>query len=141
MEQHLPTAQERPTEEWAIPLQALGVPPNQWPPAQTTLHVMARPYMAVELMDLVLQFRQKPRESVPMWLLLSCDMGAERVANGLEILKLASIITHPALRERLYAAVQHNEDNHPLIKWLMAAYHITWPNKTDIPLNIGLLVL
>ena len=29
------------------------LPPDQWPPAQTYLHVTACPYMATELMDLV----------------------------------------------------------------------------------------
>lgn len=45
------------------------MPPDQWTPAQTHSHVTARPYMATELMDPVQQFRQKPRESVPTWLL------------------------------------------------------------------------
>lgn len=90
-------------------------------------------------MDLVQCFRQKPRESVPAWLLRLYDMGAESVVvNGPEISKLASITTHLALRQRLYAAVQHNEENHSLIAWLMAACRVTWANKTDIPLNTGL---
>ena len=72
---------------------------------------------------------------MPAWLLRLYDMGAESVVvNGPEISKLASITTHPALRQRLYAAVQHNEENHSLITWLMA----TWTNKSDIPLNTGL---
>jgi len=58
--------------------------------------------------------------------------------NGLETSKFASITTHPALRQRLNAAVQYNEENHSLIKWLMAACHITWTDKSDIPLNTGL---
>lgn len=116
-----------------------GLPPDQWPPAQSTLRVTARPYTAAELMDLVQRFRQRPRESVPAWLLRLYDMGAESVVvNGPEISKLASITTHPALRQRLYAAVQHNEENHSLIAWLMAACRVTWANKTDIPLNTGL---
>ena len=62
------------------------MPPDQWPPAQSTLHVTARPYTAAELMDLVQRFRQKPRESVPAWLLRLYDMGAESVVvNGPEI--------------------------------------------------------
>ena len=66
-------------------------------------------------------------------------MGTESVVvNGPEISKLAFITTHPALRQRLYAAVQHNEENHSLTAWLMAACHITWTNKSDIPLNTGL---
>ena len=49
---------------------------------------------------------------MPAWLLRLYDMGAESVVvNGPEISKLASITTHPALRQRLYAAVQHNEEN------------------------------
>ena len=76
---------------------------------------------------------------MPAWLLRLYDMGAESVVvNGPEISKLASITTHPALRQRLYAAVQHNEENHSLITWLMAACRTTWPNKSDIPLNMGL---
>jgi len=45
-----------------------GVPPNQCPPAQTHLHVTSHPYTATELIDLVQQFQQKPRESIPAWL-------------------------------------------------------------------------
>ena len=66
-------------------------------------------------------------------------MGAESVVvNGTEISKLASITTHPALRQRLNAAVQYNEENHSLIKWLMAACCAAWTNKSDIPLNTSL---
>ena len=64
----------------------MGLPPDQWPPAQSTLHVTAHPYTAAELMDLVQRFRQKPRESVLAWLLRLYDMGAESVVvNGPEI--------------------------------------------------------
>ena len=66
-------------------------------------------------------------------------MGAESVVvNGSEISKLASITTHPALRQRLHAAVQHNEENHSLITLLMATCRATWRNKSEIPLNTGL---
>lgn len=72
-------------------------------------------------MDMVQWFRQKPRESVPAWLLWLWDMGAESVVvNGPEILKLASITTHPALKQILYTTVQHNEEIHSLIQQLMA---------------------
>jgi len=65
-------------------------------------------------------------------------MGAESVmVNGSEISKLTSITTHPALRQRIYA-VQHSEENHSLIKWLMAACCAAWTNKSDIPLNTSL---
>lgn len=51
--------------------------------------------------------------SVPAWLLRLWDMGVESdVVNGPEISKLVSITTHPALRQRIYAMVQHNEENH-----------------------------
>ena len=76
--------------------------------------------MAAELMDMVQWFRQKPRESVPAWLFWLWDMETGVIVNGPEISKLASITTHPALRQRLYATVQHNEENHSLIQWLMA---------------------
>lgn len=36
-----------------------GVPPDQWPSAQTHLHVTACPYMASELMDLLQRFWQR----------------------------------------------------------------------------------
>ena len=79
------------------------------------------------------------RENVRALLLRLYDMGAESVVvNGPEISKLASITTHPALRQRLYAAMQHSEENHSLITWLMAACCATWTNKTDIPLNTSL---
>jgi len=49
-------------------------------------------------------------------------MEAEIVAvNGSEISKLTLITSHPALRQRLHATVQHNEENNSLIQWLMAA--------------------
>ena len=83
-----------------------GVPPDQWLPAQTLFHVTARPYTSTELMDLVQRFWQKPKESIPTWLLRLWDLGAESgVVNGPEISKLASITSHPALRQRLYATV------------------------------------
>ena len=79
------------------------------------------------------------RENVRALLLRLYDMGAESVVvNGPEISKLASITTHPALRQRLYAAVQHNEENHSLIEWLTATCCITWTNNSDISLNTGL---
>ena len=66
-------------------------------------------------------------------------MGAETVVvNGPEISKLASITSHPALRQRLHTTVQHHEGNDSLMDWLMAACRVTWPNKTDIPLHTGL---
>lgn len=75
-----------------------------WPPAQTAIHTTAHPYPAAEFMDLVQRFKQKPRESVPPWLLrLWGDMGAEGVkVNGPEMSKLASITSHPATQQGLH---------------------------------------
>lgn len=116
-----------------------GVPPDQWPPAQTHLHVTARPYTATELMDLVQRFRQKPRESVPAWLLRLWDSGAESVlVNGPEIAKLATMTVHPALRQRLYVGNQYRDENHSILEWLMAACRMVWPNQSDIPLHTGM---
>jgi len=60
------------------------------------------------------------------------------MVNGPEMSKLATIALHPAVRQRLYAAIQYSNENHSIIDWLMAACRMVWPNKTDIPLNIGL---
>jgi len=66
-------------------------------------------------------------------------VGAESVViNGPEISKLASITTHLAVRQRLYAAVIHNDENHSLIQWLMVAYRLTWHNKSVVLINTGL---
>ena len=60
------------------------------------------------------------------------------MVNGMEISKLATMIVHPALRQRLYAGVQYLNENHSIIEWLMAACHMVWPNKSDIPLHTGM---
>ena len=115
------------------------MPLDQWPPAQTHLHVTAWPYTPTELMDLVQRFQKKPRESVPTWLLRQWDSGAESImANGPEISKLATMTVHPALRWRLYTGIQYDNENHSIIDWLMAACRMVWPNKSDIPLHTGL---
>jgi len=44
------------------------------------------------------------------------------VINGLQISKLASITAHPALRQKLYAIVRYNDENHSLIHRI-----IEWP--------------
>jgi len=83
--------------------------------------------------------KQRPRESIPAWLLRSWGMGAKSVViNGPKISKLPSITTHLALRQRLYATGIYKEENHSLIQWTMAACRITWPNKSDILKNTGL---
>ena len=100
---------------------------------------MDRPYTPIELMDMVQQFWQRPKESVPMWLLRLWDLGAEGImVNGPEVSKLATMTVHPALRQRQYAAVQYNNENHSVIDWLMAACRMVCLNKPDILLNTGL---
>ena len=95
--------------------------------AQNHLHVTAQLYTATELVDLVQQFRQKPRESMPTWLLRLWDTGAGSVmVNGLEIPKLATMTVHPALRWRLYTGIQYDNENHSIIDCIMAACHIVW---------------
>lgn len=50
--------------------------------------------------------------SVPEWLLRLWDIGVESVTvSRPEISKLVFITTPPALRQRIYAAVQHNQEN------------------------------
>lgn len=79
------------------------------------------------------------KESVLAWLLWLWDVRAETaVVNGPEISKLASITSHPALRQRLHTTVQHHEGNDSLMDWLMAACCITWPNKADVSVHTGL---
>ena len=58
-------------------------------PAQTHLHITACPYAASELVDLV-RFQQKPRESVPAWLLQLWEVESV-VVSGPEVSKIASI--------------------------------------------------
>ena len=90
-------------------------------------------------MDMVQRFQQRPKESVPTWLLRLWDSGAESVMlSGPEIPQLATMTVHPALRQRLYTGVQFPYENHSMVNWLMAACHVVWPNKSDIPLNSGL---
>lgn len=57
------------------------------------------------------------------------------VINEQVILKLVSITTHPAPRQRIYVAIMHNHKNNSLIQWIMAACRITWPSKNDVPVN------
>jgi len=65
-------------------------------------------------------------------------MGAKSVLiNGPETSKLASITSHLALSQRLYATVEHDK-NHALIQWIMAVCRITWPNTSDVLINTGL---
>lgn len=69
-----------------------GVSPDQWPLAQTHLHMTDHLYMSSEVMDLVQQFWQKPGESILVWLLRLWNMRVESVVvKGLETSKLASI--------------------------------------------------
>ena len=60
------------------------------------------------------------------------------MVNGPGVPKLATMTVHPALRQRLYAAVQYTNENQSIIDWLMAACCMVWPNKSGVPLNTGL---
>lgn len=60
------------------------------------------------------------------------------IVNRPEISKHTSIVLHPALGQRLYAAIQHHDENHLLMDWLMVVCLVTWPNKADISLHMGL---
>lgn len=60
------------------------------------------------------------------------------MVNGPEISKLASMIVHPALRQRLYAGFLYTNENHSIIDWLMAICRMVWPNKSGIPLHTRL---
>lgn len=66
-------------------------------------------------------------------------LGVETViVHEPEISKLVPVTSHPALRQRLYAIIQYQDENDSLIAWLMVACFITWPNKADILLHTGL---
>lgn len=60
------------------------------------------------------------------------------MVNGPEVSNLATVTMHPALRQRLCAAVQYSSENQSVIDWLMAACRVVWLNKSDVPLNTGL---
>ena len=108
-------------------------------PAQTHFHVTARPFTPMELMDMVQRFWQRLKESAPTWLLRLWDSGAECVMlSSPDLSKLATMMVHPALRQRLYAGVQFPDENHCVVDWLMAACRMVWPNKSDVQLNSGL---
>lgn len=90
-------------------------------------------------MDLVQQFQQGLRESVPVWLLRLRDVAEKSVVvNGSEISRLASIMIKSALKQRLYATVTHSKENHSLTQWIMAASQLTWLNKPVISTHSGL---
>lgn len=67
-----------------------------------------------------------------------CDLA---ILLQLQISKLIANITHPALKQKLYATVQHNEENHSLIQWLMSACSVMRPDKSDILLNMSLWII
>jgi len=106
------------------------VPTDPWHPAESCLHVAARLYMAIEVMDLIQRYWQKPRKSVPTWLLRLWDSGAVSVmVNRPEIPKLAMMTVHPALRKRWYAGVLYAYESHSIIDWLMVACSMLWLNN------------
>lgn len=51
--------------------------------------------------------------------------------TGQEMLKMASVTSHPALRQCLYGAINEDEVI-SLLSWIMATCRVTWPNKGDV---------
>ena len=52
--------------------------------------------------------------------------------TGQEMLKMASVTSHPALRQCLYGAINEDEVI-SLLSWIRATCRVTWPNKGDVP--------
>lgn len=76
-----------------------------------------RDYIAAELGDL----RQQASESLPDWLLQLWSTGATGIIlTGMEMSKLASIMTHPSLYQHQYTALSH-EERELLLGWIVAA--------------------
>ena len=82
-----------------------------------------------ELVDMRVQYRQKPLEFLPIWLLNLWDVGVENIViSGTEMSRMASLITHPSLWQRLQNA-HHTSGNQKLLEWLTAAIRVVWPNQ------------
>ena len=98
------------------------------------MHSSKRAYTATELVELGNKFRQKGRASIPSWFLCLWDAGAEGILlSGVEMRKMASVTSHPTLRQRPYAGI--NEDRAiSLLTWLVTACRGAWPNEGDIPM-------
>ncbi|XP_057351709.1 protein UXT isoform X1 [Manis pentadactyla] len=89
---------------------------------------MLCPYTQDELVDIGVRYRQRTSESLPTWLLCLWDMGMENiVVLGTEMSRMASLTTHPSLRQWLQNA-HHASGNQTRLEWLTAAIRIVWPN-------------
>ena len=94
---------------------------------------MLRPYTQDEPVDMSVRYRQKPSKPLPQWLLRLWAMGVKNIVmSGSEMGRLASLTTHPSLRQWLQSA--HNASgNQALLDWLTAAIRAVWPNQGDLP--------
>ena len=71
-------------------------------PTQMAENTKYPPHMQAKLVHLVKQFRQRPRKSLAAWLLHHLDLEvSSSMCTDQEMEKLASIMTHPSLRQRL----------------------------------------
>ena len=73
-----------------------------------------------------------PGWPLPGWFLCHWDTGVEGILlSGVERSKMASVTSHPTLRQCLYATInEHGAVS--LLTWLVTACRGAWPNKGDI---------
>ena len=96
-----------------------------------------RPYTPAELVDLGLKFRQKQGEPLAAWLLRLWDTGVPRIICVGDEVELASIATHPSLRQRLQnpgnSCTVRLTKHMPSWKWIKAAVCTTWSHAGELP--------
>ena len=94
---------------------------------------MLCPYTQDELVDMNIQYWQKPLEPLSTRLLSIWDMGVENIVMSCsEMSRLASLMIHPSLWQWLQSA-HHTSGNRVLLDWLTAAIRAVWPNQGDLP--------
>ena len=95
-----------------------------------------RPYTPAELVDLGMKFRQKQGEPLAAWLLRLWDTGVHRIICVGDEVELASIATHPSLRQRLQnpgdSCKVHLTKHMPSWKWIKAAICTTWSHVGEL---------
>lgn len=81
------------------------------------------PYTATELRELGKQCRQRPGEPIPAWLRLWHEGADSIICLTDKIEKLAFIMVHPSLRQRLQNSHRfaQGQGNHSLMEGLTAA--------------------
>ena len=105
-------------------------------PVQMIEHTTYRPYTQVELVDLTNLFCRRPGKPLAVWLLHLWDLGVDSImCSDSEMEKLASIMTHPSLHQRLQNSLKHSEGqgSHSLMEWVMAAISTVLANVGDLP--------